>query len=101
MAGYYAPAQGNGSLTVNGQIVPMPMTGAFFPPMAAAPRYSGNGQPPPTVPINYMGSVGGLNAQAADKAASMPFSFVHSPLMISVFALIIGILGLRYVHWRG
>ncbi len=101
MAGPYG-LESAGSMQVNSQIVPVPMSGAFFPALAQAPYYNGSGQPPPTVALSYMqtGS-GGTNQAAADVAASNPFSFVDSPLIIAVLALVIGILGLRYVHWRG
>jgi hypothetical protein len=100
----YAPAWGNGSLVTNGQIVPVPMTGQYFPSMASAPFYTGNGQPPPTVPINFMsgaGSMGSSQAGNAPSAASDPFSFTQSPLIMSIIFLVVGIAGLRYIHWRG
>jgi hypothetical protein len=102
MAGMtYAPSWGNGSLVTNGQIVPVPMMGQFFPSMASAPFYAGNGQPPPTVPINFMSSASGSANGNAPAASSNPFSFTQSPLLISVIALVVGIAGLRYIHWRG
>lgn len=99
--GFYTPAAvGNGSLVVNGQIVGVPMSGQFFPPLASAPFYKGSGQPPPTVPLNYMPNAGSMNDASAQAAGDNPFSFVQSPLIIAVAALIIGLLGLRYIHWR-
>lgn len=99
-SGYYTPAPiGNGSLVVNGQIVPVPMAGQFFPSLASAPFYKGQGQPPPTVPINYL-PMGGSSDVQAQAAGNNPFSFIQSPLIIAVGALVIGILGLRYIHWR-
>jgi hypothetical protein len=99
--GFYTPtAVGNGSLVVNGQIVPVPMSGQFFPPLASAPFYKGSGQPPPTVPLNYMPNAQSMNSAAGQQAAANPFSFVQSPLIIAVAALVIGLLGLRYIHWR-
>jgi|SRR6516162_578524 len=102
MAGgfYTATPVGNGSLVVNGQIVPVPMMNQFFPPLASAPFYKGSGQPPPTVPLNYMPNASAMNSAAGQQAADNPFSFVQSPLIIAVAALIIGLLGLRYIHWR-
>jgi hypothetical protein len=41
-----------------------------------------------------------MNSAAGQQAADNPFSFVQSPLIIAVAALIIGLLGLRYIHWR-
>lgn len=108
MASYsYTPMAGNGSLTTNGQLVPVPMSGAFFPSSASAPFYKGNGQPPPTIPVNFAstGNVamggGSMDATTAATAGSNPFNFAQSPLIMSVAALAIGLIGLRYVHWRG
>jgi hypothetical protein len=98
---WYTPDGGNGSLTVNGQILQVPMSSAFYPSNAQAPYYNGSGQPPPTIPLNYLAGGGAINQQQASTAASMPFNPAQSPLIISVAALIIGVLGLRYVHWRG
>jgi len=99
-AGWAVFGQNNaGSMQVNSQLIPVPMSNAFYPTYASAPFYKGNGQPPPTIPLNYMSS-GGTD-YSAQVAAANPFSFTQSPLIIAVAALIIGILGLRYVHWRG
>lgn len=95
------PVTGNGSLVINGQIVPVPMAGQFFPPLASAPFYKGSGQAPPTVPLNYMQGSGMAADASAAKAAANPWSPTQSPVIIAIAALIIGILGLRYVHWRG
>ena len=100
----YTPAQGNGSLVVNGQIVPVPMMGQFLPTMASAPFYKGNGQGPPTVPVSFNGNAmgsgaGGMDA-VANRAASNPWSFTQSPVIIALIFLIVGLLGLRYIHWR-
>jgi len=66
--------------------------------MAAAPFYKGSGQPPPTVPISYMGSGSGADAQS-QVAGENPWSFSQSPLLIAVLAVIVGFVGLRYIHW--
>lgn len=100
MGNYYTPLSGNGTLVANGQILPVPMSGQFYPSLASAPMYKGSGQPPPTVPLNYMQGSGGAGDAAAAKAASNPWSPTQSPLPIAVFALVVGILGLRYIHWR-
>jgi hypothetical protein len=100
-SGWFTPTPvGNGSMVTNGQIVPVPMSGSFFPPLASAPFYKGSGQPPPTVPLNYMPNAGAMNSAAGQQAANNPFSFVQSPLIIAVGALVVGLLGLRYIHWR-
>lgn len=88
-----------GSLQVNSQLIPVPMSSAFYPTLAGAPFYKGSGQPPATIPLN-MSSAGGTD-QTASIAASNPFSFTQSPLPIALGALVIGMIGLRYIHWRG
>ncbi len=91
-----------GSMQVNSQIVPVPMSGAFFPSSASAPFYKGSGQPPPTVALSYMGSSGGSsNEGAVNAAVANPFSFTDSPLVLAIIFILVGYLGLRYVHWKG
>lgn len=89
---------GAGTLAVNNQLVPAPMDGAFYPSGFAYPYYKGNGQGPATVPI--MGASNGTDAQAS-AAAAAPFDFAQSPLPWAIIFLIVGIMGLRYIHWRG
>ena len=99
----YTPAPvGNGSLVLNGQIVPVPMSGQFFPSLASAPFYRGNGQPPPTLPLNYMGYMGSSSGSdyATQQMANNPWSPTQSPLIWALGALVVGLLGLRYIHWR-
>lgn len=96
----YVPDGGNGSLTVNGQIIPVPMSGQFFPSLASAPFYKGTGQPPPTVPLNYMQNPVQMNAAGSQTAASDPWNFFSSPVITAIVAITIGLLGLRYIHWR-
>lgn len=96
---YYSPVQGNGTFVTNGQILNGPMQGAFFPSTAQVPFYKGSGQSPPTVPISYMGS-GQSGDSLSQLAGNNPWSFTQSPLIIAVAALIIGLVGLRYIHWR-
>jgi len=47
------------------------------------------------------GSSGPANLAAADAAAADPFNPMISPTMWAVLFLVVGLLGLRYVHWRG
>jgi len=90
---------GNGSMYGNGQIVAVPMSSAFYPPLASAPFYKGSGQPPPTVPMNYIQGSGASNDAAAATAGANPFNFTMSPLIIFLIALVVGYFGLRYIHW--
>lgn len=101
MSTWWVPNGPNGSLTVNGQIIPAPMTSSFYPPLASAPMYQGSGQPPPTVPLNYMPNAQSMNAAGAAAASNDPWNFFTSPVLIAIGALVVGYLGLRYVHWRG
>jgi hypothetical protein len=47
------------------------------------------------------GSDGPANQAAADIAANDPFNVQTSPVLWACVFLIVGLLGLRYVHWRG
>ena len=87
-----------GTLPVNSQLIPAPMASAFYPGAAEMPIYRGSGQAPPTVPLNYM-SASGSDAKAI-AAASNPWSPIDSPLPWAIGALVVGMLGLRYIHWR-
>lgn len=91
-----------GTLYTNNQIVPAPMTSAYYPDGSQYPYYKGSGQGPATVPLNYMGGAGGnaTNGEAAN-AAAMPFSIIHSPVIWAIIFLLVGVAGLRYIHWRG
>src|SRR5437868_2360488 len=96
----YTPAAiGNGSMVTNGQIVSVPMLGQFFPNLAQAPIYKGSGQPPPTIPINYMNNLGNSVTSGSDIAAANPWSLTQSPLPILIVAMVIGYFLLRYVHF--
>lgn len=98
---YYQPVGGNGTYAVNSQLLASPMAASFYPGLASAPFYKGNGQGPPTVPINYMmGTSSNSSDQTAAAAAANPFDPTASPLPWALGALIVGILGLRYIHWR-
>lgn len=88
------------TLYVNNQIVPAPMSSAYYPSGGAYPYYKGNGQGPATIPLNYMGSSQSGSGAAAN-AAAMPFSLTNSPVIWAIIFLIVGVAGLRYIHWRG
>lgn len=96
----YIPDGGNGSLVANGQILPVPMDGQFYPATASAPFYRGTGQPPPTVPLNYMQNPVQINQSQSELAAADPWNFFDSPVWISLIALFAAIIWLRYIHWR-
>lgn len=90
-----------GTLFVNNQIVPAPMTSAYFPSGQQYPYYTGSGQGPATIPLSYMGSGGSATSAQASNAAAMPFSFTQSPVIWAIIFLVVGVAGLRYIHWRG
>lgn len=91
-----------GTLLVNNQIVASPMSSAYFPSSQQYPYFKGNGQGPATIPLNYMGTSGsGGTTSQASAAASMPFSLTQSPVIWAIIFLIVGVAGLRYIHWRG
>lgn len=96
-AGWFSPVSGNGTLVTNGQMTMAPMSSAFYPSMASSPFYKGNGQGPPTVPLSYMSN---SQNQFVSTAMANPFSFTMSPLIMALAALVIGLVGLRYIHWR-
>jgi len=89
-----------GTLYVNNQIVPSPMTSAYFPDQSQFPYFKGSGQGPATVPLNYMGGASGTSGEAAN-ATALPFSLQHSPVIWAIIFLVVGVAGLRYIHWRG
>lgn len=94
-----------GSTLINGQLVPVLALSGMRPISALAPIYSGRGAVPPTLPSGVTAGpgIGGAtsNAQAVQAAAANPFSLQLSPVLWLVIFLAVGLLGLRYVHWRG
>lgn len=96
-----------GSSPQNGQLVPEYTSTAMFPSAAWIPYMQGRGAYTPTLPppISIGGSSdawgGGMAMTDGSEAASDPYNPVVSPLWWAVGALVIGILGLRHIHWRG
>ena len=88
---------GQGSLAVNNQLLVAPNSEAFFPSSATYPYFRGSGQGPATIPLDMVNYGGG---SAASAATANPFSPTQSPLWIAIIALVVGLLGLRYIHWR-
>lgn len=90
-----------GSAVVNGQNVPVIGSQAINPPAAIGPMFSGPGQAPlPTIPLATGGytTTGGVAAagSATNGSASSPMMWL---VLVVMFA--VGVLGLRFVHWRG
>lgn len=100
-----------GSSVVNGQLVNNYTWSAMKPSQAAAPYYAGNGMKPRTL-MGYgmgrtglagsaMGGGGASYSSGGGDAVAMPWSPRYSPVPWAIGFLIVGILGLRHVHWRG
>lgn len=99
-----------GSSVVNGQLVNNFTWSAMKPSQAAAPYYQGNGAKPRTLMGYGMGVTGpagtgigggGYASGAANDASAQPWNPQKSPVPWAIAFLIVGILGLRHVHWRG
>jgi hypothetical protein len=107
---------GYGSVGVNDQLVPVPVKAAYNP-INMGPAYTGPGMwprqgvynlppvlPSPdlqaTMPPQSWGQTTGEGTIAQEEPSS-PFSFKQSPLWWGLGALIVGLVLLRYVHWRG
>lgn len=84
-----------GSRVVNGQLVPVLEWQALASGNAVGPAFGGGPASPATIPPN-----GSTGRPAAAAAASNPFNFRLSPVPILLIMLVVGVLGLRYVHWR-
>ena len=84
-----------GSKTVNGQLVPVFQWQPLSSGNAVGPAFGGGPASPATVPPNA--SRGGA---AASSAARQPFSLKNSAVPLLLIMLVVGVLGLRYVHWR-
>lgn len=88
-----------GSIDVNGQIVPVYQGAALYTGNAVGPTYRGAGQtPPPSIPFGN-GGPGSAGAYAS-AAAAQPFSLTRGPIIALIIMLVVGMLWLRYVHWR-
>jgi len=98
-----------GSQPVNGQLVPELTKTQIFPSQAYVPYMQGRGAATPTLPPPVAWFSGGGNpytsgldiSGASSQAAAAPFDPVVSPVWWALGFLVFGILGLRYVHWRG
>lgn len=86
---------GQGTLAVNNQLLVAPNSEAFFPSSATYPYFRGSGQGPATIPLDMVNYAG-----AGSVAAANPWSPTQAPVWIAIVALVVGILGLRYIHWR-
>lgn len=84
---------------INGQLVTV-RDRDVYAPMSYAPIAQRVPNITPTVPpmIGGMGGPSSVDAQA--EAMSNPWSLFHSPLPWAIAMLVVGLLGLRLIHWR-
>jgi len=85
------------SEVVNGQLVtvlPAPFRASGN---AIGPLYRGGAATPATIPRAQSAGANAANAQAAGAA---PWDPRVSPLPLLVVMLVVGLVGLRYIHWR-
>lgn len=110
-------ALGYGSDAINGQLVAV-RTMDGYKPITVGPVLSVGTAAVSAVPPSLGaggGTIGGVytnegdiistsgtanNANAA-MAANKPFSFIQSPIPMAIIMLVVGLVGLRVVHWRG
>lgn len=90
-----------GSKDINGQLIPVIGNQAIKPPQAVGPYYSGPGQSPlATIPLATGGYAhAGVGAAASATAGGPGGRFGVWLILAAMFA--VGVIGLRYVHWRG
>lgn len=95
-----------GSAPINGQLVPELTATQVFPSAAYVPYYQGRGAYTPTLPppVSFLaggGNDGWSTGMLPNEASQDPFNPMKSPVLWAVAFLVIGVLGLRHVHWRG
>ncbi len=93
-----------GSSPQNGQLVPEYTGAAMFPSPAWIPYMQGRGAYTPTLPppISLGGSSDSWSTgMMANEAGQDPFNPIKSSVVWALGALLIGVMGLRHIHWRG
>jgi hypothetical protein len=90
---------GADSDVINGQLVTIRNRDTYFP-VGYVPIAQRVPNITPTVPpmISGVGGATGIDSMAA--ASANPWSLFHSPLPWAIGMLVIGLLGLRLIHWR-
>lgn len=85
---------------INGQMVPTQSAEVRFP-IGYVPLAQRVPNITPTIPPMLGSGVGGATGtDSAVMAAANPWSFFHSPLPWAIVFLVVGLLGLRFIHWR-
>lgn len=105
------PMLSYGSQAINGQLVPEYTATAMFPSQAYIPYFQGHGAYTPTLPppVNvvaggmdsWTSGISGVGSGSVEEAADEPFNPIKSPVLWALGFLIVGILGLQHVHWKG
>lgn len=90
-----------GTRMVNNQLVPELMFAQVTPSQAYVPYYQGRGAPTPTLPGVAIGNPGGNVIYQANDAGSDPWNMQKSPVLWAIGFVIVGILGLRWIHFQG
>lgn len=112
---------GYGSDAINGQLVPVRTLDGYSPnaygPIvnvgtaavntvppslgAGGGRIGGNSGTVASSSGDITNNSGGTNMAHADLAAANPWNFKVSPLPMAMVFLVVGLVGLRLIHWRG
>jgi hypothetical protein len=99
LAGARSSVLGPDSDTVNGQLLPFQNREARWPL-----GYIGLAQKVPNITATIppmIGQVGGVSMNDSEAIAmSNPWSLFHSPLPWAIGMLVVGLLLLRFIHWR-
>lgn len=95
---------GPSSIGANDQLLPTFTANAFWPGQAQAPTFTGGLKSPPTLAYPTGQSAVGYPNPVSDPATvaaqANPWSPTASPVLWAVAFLIVGILGLRHIHFR-
>jgi len=104
--GYDATLPDNSSYAskvINGQLVPVFTTRGMFPSQAAAPYMYGNGSKPATL-AGFSPGMGISSSLAVGGGPSSddesPWNPRVSPVPWALAFLVVGMIGLRQIHWR-
>lgn len=97
-----------GSSVVNGQLVSNYTMRAMYPQQAAAPYFYGNGSKPATLAgfapnstLSLSSGVTGIGGgPVAEEAGENPWNPFKSPTPWAIAFLVVGLIGLRQIHWR-
>lgn len=84
-----------GSLAVNGELVGTPMNSLFMPTNAPGPSFRGGPRQPATIPTG-VGAQLGLDGTTGSSGTATR----GNTALVAGAAIVIGLLGLRYIHWR-